>query len=312
MTLYQLELLVSIADRGSVSATAQFFGLAQPTVSHQIQLLEQELGAELLRRRSRGMALTDAGQRVVADARAVIRSVRAIPVRVQEMKEAIDGTVVLGLSPVSPVSTHHFPVIYQQFHRLHPQVDVSVMEAGSAELVSKLHEGLVDIAVMSLPVLGSRVNITPLWQEELVLITANGSPQESRLVTLDDVRDCPWILFRSGFGLARTVGALCQTAGFDPKPAAEAASLSAVIGFVASGLGVSIVPREAALEHERGGRVRILPVQPTMTRMIALVASSDAELSPAAKAMATTIWQHSRSQEWPAPKANENTMGSPR
>ncbi len=255
------------------------------------------------------MALTDVGQRVVADARAVIRAARAIPVRVQEMKEAIDGTVVLGLSPVSPVSTHHFPAIYQEFHRLHPQVDVSVMEAPSAELVSKLHEELVDIAIMSLPVLGNRVEITPLWQEELVLIDANGSREEDRPGTLIDVRDRPWILFRPGFGLTRTVGALCQTAGFDPKPAAEASSLSAVIGFVASGLGVSIVPREAALEHQRSGRVRIVPIEPMMTRAIALVTASDAELSPAAKAMTATIWQHSRRQQWPAPKSVENPMG---
>lgn len=302
MTLNQLELLVSIADRGSVSATAEFFELTQPTVSHQIQLLEQELGVELLRRKSRGMDLTPAGRVVVDAARSIIAQVRAIPGRVQELDETVKGTVTLGLSPVSPVSTHHFPAIYPLFHGQYPEVAVSVLEESSQELVANLHDNVVDLAIMSLPVLGNRVDITPLWREELVVIDANDAVNHHGQPTaLESFRDRPWILFRSGFGLARTVNALCQTAGFDPKPAAEGASLTTVIGFVAAGLGVSIVPREAALEHQRSGRVHIIPVVPTMFRVMALVTSSDAVLTPAAKCLADVIWQYSRDQPYPEP-----------
>jgi LysR family hydrogen peroxide-inducible transcriptional activator len=298
MTLNQLELLISIADRGSVSAAADFFGLTQPTVSRHVQLLEEELGVELLQRKSRGMALTEAGELVVAEARPIIQRLRTIPVRVQELKDTVEGTVMLGLSPVSPVSTHHFPAIYQEFHQRYPKVTVSVIEEGSAELVANLHEHVVDLAIMSLPVLGSRVEITPLWREELVLIEAAGveHPEQHKL---EHFRDRPWILFRAGFGLASAVRALCQTAGFDPKAAAEGSSLSAVIGFVASGLGVSVVPREAALEHQRSGRVQIVDIEPPMARTMALVTSSDAVLNPAARAMADVIWAYSRNQDQP-------------
>lgn len=299
MTLNQLELLVSIADRGSVSATADFFAITQPTVSHQIQQLEQELGTELLRRKSRGMDLTEAGQIVVDAARSIIKQTKAIPGLVQDLKGLVQGSVTLGLSPVSPVSTHHFPTIYQMFRNQYPEVSVSVMEEGSAELVEHLHDGRVDLAIMSLPVLGSRVDITPLWQEELVLIDAANARSDDQPKSLAFFHDRPWILFRAGFGLTRTVSALCQTAGFDPKPAAEASSLSAVIGFVISGLGVSIVPREAALEHQHAGRVKILPITPRMSRIMALVTSSDAMLTPAGRSLAEVIWNYSRQQEHP-------------
>jgi LysR family hydrogen peroxide-inducible transcriptional activator len=311
VTLNQLELLVSIADRGSVSATADFFGITQPTVSHQVQQLEEELGAELLRRKSRGMDLTEAGKVVVDAARSIIKQTKAIPGRVQDLKGLVQGSVTLGLSPVSPVSTYHFPTIYQMFRDQYPEVSVSVLEEGSAELVEHLHDGLVDLAIMSLPVLGSRVDITPLWREELVLIDAANAPSDDRLHPLEFFRDRPWILFRAGFGLTRTVSALCQTAGFDPKPAAEASSLSAVIGFVISGLGVSIVPREAALEHERSGRVKILPVTPAMSRIMALVTSSDAVLTPAGRSLANVIWSYSRQQEHPEAPPATSRHGQP-
>ncbi|MCL4351964.1 MAG: LysR family transcriptional regulator [Firmicutes bacterium] len=261
MTLHQLELLVSIADRGSVSSTADFFGLTQPTVTHQIQLLEKELGVNLVQRKSRGMDLTEAGRLVISDALPIIQMVRAIPVRIQQLNKVVEGSVTLGLSPVSPVSTYHFPPIYHEFHRRYPKVQVSVVEEGSRELVSLLHNNEVDLAIMSLPVLGSRVDIAPLWREDLVII-GNSQPSNKVSCRLQDFKNHPWILFRSGFGLTRTVKALCQSAGFDPKPAAEASTLGAVIGFVASGLGVSIVPREAALEHQQAGRVHIIPVEP--------------------------------------------------
>lgn len=305
MTLNQLELLISIADRGSVSAAADFFGLSQPTVSHQIQLLEDDLGVELLRRKSRGMALTEAGRVVVSEARPIIQRVRAISVRVQELSGSVDGFVKLGLSPVSRVAIHHFPAIYHMFHKRYPKVTVTVVEEGSVELVAALHENVVDLAIMSLPVLGSRVEITPLWDEELVLITA---PQSSVIPSkkLEDFQDSQWILFHPAFGLARTVSTLCQSAGFDPRPAAEATSLSAVIGFVAAGLGVSIVPGEAALEHQRAGRIQIVPVAPPMSRAIALVTSSNAVVTPAGHALADVVLEYSRQQnpERPLPRTH--------
>lgn len=294
MTLYQLELLVSVADRGSISAAADFFGLTQPTVSHQIQLLEQELGRPLLRRRSRGMELTEAGKLVVNDGRQILQMAQAIPPRIQELDKVIEGPLTLGLSPVSPVSTHHFPAIYHMFHERFPGVQVSVIEEGSAELVARLHNSDVDVAIMSLPVLGSRVDITPLWREELVMIGAAAMPHRTRSLT--DFRDHPWILFRSGFGLSHTVISLCQSAGFDPKPAAEASTLGAVAGFVAAGLGVSIIPREAALEQEKSGRVHIIPLEPAIFRTLALITAMGAVLGPAARAMASTIREYSRQQ----------------
>lgn len=290
MTLYQLELLISIADRGSISAAADFRGLSQPAVSHQIRLLEEELGVTLLLRKSRGMQLTEAGERVVDDGRQITEMVHAIPARAREVDQIVEGSLTLGLSPVSPVSTHHFPDIYQLFHQQYPRVKVAVAEGDSVDLVSRLHSREVDIAIMSLPILGTRINITPLWQEELVLVTNKAIPRPGRLI---DFRDHSWIVFHSGFGLRQTLVSLCQSAGFDPKLATEVPTMGSLIGFVASGLGISLIPREAAVEHAQKGRIHITPLDPREFRTIALVSSLNTPMKPATHALASVIREYS-------------------
>ncbi len=292
MTLYQIELLITVADKGSISAAAEFWELTQPTVSYQLQMLEQELSVPLLERKGRGMELTEAGRVVVEDGRKLVRMARAIPNRVADADRLIEGDVTLGLSPVSPVSTHHFPAIYREFHRSYPEVRVTVVEAASAEMVTSLQNHQVDLAIMSLPLLGGRVNIEPLWDEELVVI---GNPENvpSRTVALAELSGEPWVIFRPGFGLARAVVSLCQTHGFDPHRAAEVSTLGAVVGFVAAGLGISMIPREVAIEEEAMHRVKIIPLAPAVFRPIALITPQES-LGPTTKALAHAILQYSQ------------------
>ncbi len=291
MTLYQIELLISVAETGSISAAADVWELTQPTVSYQLQLLEQELSVALLQRKGRGVELTEAGRLVVDDGRKLIRIARAIPNRVAEAGRLVEGDVTLGLSPVSPVSTHHFPSIYRDFHRHYPDVRVSVVEEASAEMVSSLQNHRIDLAIMSLPLLGGYVNIEPLWDEELVIID-NPERAVGDTVNLTALKDESWVIFRPGFGLARTVVSLCQTHGFDPHRAAEVSTLGAIVGFVAAGLGISMIPREVAIEEETMHRVKIIPLNPPVFRTMALVTPKEF-LGPTTKALANAIVDYS-------------------
>ncbi len=293
MTLRQLELLVIVADRGSISAAAAFSDLTQPTVSYQLQQLEQELGVRLLERKSRGMTLTEEGQLVVSDARNLLKIAHEIPVRLAHATGVVQGQVSLGLSPVSPVSTHHFPAFYRKFHQNFPGVMVSVVEEGSLPLIEQIHEGSVDLAIMSLPLLGGQVDISPLWQEELLVISSIEEPA-GRPLDFKQLHDRSWVLFKPGFGLARAVRALCQNAGFDPKQAAEVSTLGAIVGFVAAGLGISMIPREAAVDEERAKRVKVIKLTSPIYRPMALVTSRHRALTPAAHALADVIKQYAK------------------
>lgn len=292
MTLYQIELLISVADTGSISGAAEAWDLTQPTVSYQLQMLEQELSVALLRRKGRGMELTDAGRLVVEDGRKLVRLARAIPNRVSAADRIVEGDVTLGLSPVSPVSTHHFPTIYRKFHDTYPDVRVTLVEEASAEMVTSLQNHRIDLAIMSLPLLGGRVNIERLWDEELVVV-GNPALNPSRPLKLSALSQEPWVIFRPGFGLARAVVSLCQTHGFDPQRTAEVSTMGAVVGFVAAGLGISMIPREVAIEEEAMQRVKILPLDMPVFRTMALVTPQES-LGPTTKALSRTIRDYSK------------------
>ena len=293
MTLYQMKLLIMVDECGSISAAAQRLGITQPTASYQLQLLEQEVGVALLMRRSRGMELTRAGRLVVSDARDIFRMVDAIPQRLAVIEHLVEGPISLGLSPVSAASTNHFPEIYRVFHQQFPRVQVSVIEQESAAMVESLRRGEIDLGIMSLPLLGSGMEIRYLWREELVVV---GPPDMvfSAPIDLKELNDYSWVLFRSGFGLARTIVSLCQNAGFDPRRAAEVSTMAAVIGFVSAGLGVSIIPREVGSEQALVNRIAIINTRTPMYRTVALVTVAEKSPGPVARALANEIIRYSR------------------
>jgi len=292
MTLYQMKLLIAVDEFGSISAAAQQLGITQPTASYQLQLLEQELGVALLTRRSRGMGLTKSGRLVVSDAHDIFQMVDAIPQRIAAIEQLVEGPVLLGLSPVSAAATNHFPKIYREFHQQFPRVQVSVVEQESAAMVDSLRRGEIDLAIMSLPLLGSGMEIRYLWREELVVVGAPDLVVQGP-VELSELKKFSWILFRSGFGLSHTIISLCQNSGFDPQRAAEVSTMAAVIGFVSAGLGVSIVPREVAFEQVLVKRVSLIETRTPLYRTIALVTVAGKPLGPVSRALESGIVRYS-------------------
>ncbi|HBQ94165.1 MAG TPA: hypothetical protein DD856_02965, partial [Sulfobacillus sp.] len=242
MTLRQLEFLISIADLGSLSACAEYFGVTQPAVTNQIRLLEEELTTPLLIRGVRGATLTDSGQKVVLQARKVLEEVKRIPMNLEEMKHSITGKIVLGVSPLSPVSIQHFPRIYQPFHKAFPEIRIEVIEIEALHLADEVRKDRVNLALTPLPLFTTKAQFEPLWSEELVVIS---NPEDTLPdpVPMVSLRDHKFVFMKEGYSLNLTVARLAQRAGFVPEIISEASSIHALLGFVAAGMGIALVPR---------------------------------------------------------------------
>lgn len=288
MTLYQLFLLITVADHGSISGAANTLNMAQPTVTYQIRLLEEELQRALLERKPRGVELTEAGAVVVQEARRVFEIVSRIPGEIVASPGAIRGMVTLGMSPVTPVSTVHFPVFYRTFHRQYPEIKVSVVERHATELLEQVRKGQVDLALLALPVNGWQLSMEPLWTEKLVAIFP---PDEevSEVYPVSALKDREFILLQPEYSLSRTVSILTQAAGFIPHAMAEVSTLGALIGFVSAGLGISIIPRESATGPMVMQRIKAAELDPPQERQLALVYRKNNRLTPAATALAEII-----------------------
>ncbi len=294
MTLRQLEILVAVADMGSISAAAEFLGVSQPSITNQMRAFEEELGCALLNRGSRGVTLTSAGFLAVARARTVLEEAAKLPREIDLRREELRGTVTLGVTPLSPVSVHHFPPMYQSFHRSHPEVYVEVIEVGSALLGEQVRKGMVDLALMPLPVFTTRLQFDVLWREELVIIAGMEDPLLDEPVTLTSLRERKFVFMKPGFGLTHTVSRLAQYAGFVPRVIQEVSSMSAMMGFVAAGIGLAIVPWESVMLEVRAGHIRAIPLSPPAYRQLALVYRQDGDLTPAANALARTIREYGK------------------
>lgn len=280
MTLRQLEFLIAIADLGSISACAEYFGVTQPAVTNQIHQLEEELASPLLVRGPRGATLTDNGQKTVSQAKKVLQEVKQIPVRIQEAQQSVTGKVVLGVSPLTPVSIQHFPKIYRPFHRAFPEIRIEVVEVEALQLADLVRSSRVDLALTPLPLFTTKAQYESLWSEELVVISSAEEPIEDP-VSMASLRDHPFVFMKPGYSLNLTASRLIQQAGFEPHVVNEAASIHALLGFVAAGIGIAIVPRDTVSLEAKAGFINISRLSPKAHRRVAMVFRNREELTPA-------------------------------
>lgn len=281
MTLRQLEFLIAIADLGSISACAEYFGVTQPSVTNQIHQLEEELSSPLLVRKARGATLTDIGEKTVLQAKKVLQEVKRIPMIVEEAKQSITGRIVLGVSPLLPI--HHFPRMYWAFHRDFPEIRIEMVEVDALHLADHVRNHRVDLALTPLPLFSTKVQYEMLWSEELVVIS---SPDEKLddSVTMASLRERNFVFMSPGYSLNLTVAHLAQKAGFEPHVVTEASGIHSLLGFVASGIGIAIVPKETVSLEAKTGLIHVSRLLPLAHRRFAMAFLDREELSPAVQA----------------------------
>ncbi|PSR35697.1 MAG: LysR family transcriptional regulator [Sulfobacillus thermosulfidooxidans] len=291
ITLRQLTCLVAVADHGSISAAAQALDVAQPTVTHQIQLLEDFIGHRLIDRSARGITVRAEGQIVVDRARAILRDVGSLADDLEDIRK-VHGDVKLGIIPTASAS--HFPFVYRRMLTLYPDVHLVVSEGRSLDLVEQVRQGDLDLAVVTLPIHYTDIDIVPLWREELVVIDSAQSGFAEEPLLVKTLGGYPFIGLDAGTGLQRTVLSLFHEHGIQPNIIFQATSIATVIGFVASGLGISIVPNQAVRVFADVGQVVVRNLNPTAFRQLALIHRPLDTMSTALRVISQTFAAQAR------------------
>ena len=287
MELQQLRYFVAVADTGKFTAAARDLHVAQPSISKQVRKLEDELGAALLERRRTGVALTDAGAILLPWAKRMLADLDGARSEVAGLATLERGRLSVGATP--SLSTVLLPRVLAAFHAEHPGITLSVVEAGSRDLVDRLAAGELDLALVILPVRREELfETTPLIREELVLAVAKSHPLARRkTVRVGDLRGVPLVMFRDGYDLRSATITACERAGFHPTFAVEGAEMDGVLRMAAAGVGVAVVPRMVV---ERGGPlVGVRLVQPTLSRSVGVAFRRDRHHSRAADAFVARL-----------------------
>ncbi|MFC9972669.1 LysR family transcriptional regulator [Spirillospora sp. NPDC127200] len=317
MQLQQLAYFVAVAEVRHFTQAAEILRVAQPSLSKQIRALETELGASLFSRARGNITLTPAGETLLPLAKRILADVDTARLEVQELAGLRRGRVRLGATP--SLCAGLLGDVLRRFHDAYPGVQLIVEEGGSRDLVRDLTRGLLDLALVILPLHGDPpLETTSILREHLVVASPAGNaggegartsgrdgaqvPRRPYL-RIQDLRNRPLVMFRSGYDLREATISACRAAGFEPRFAVEGGEMDAVLRFVEAGLGIAVVPSmvlagrpllrgtplvlaDQAGEREPPRRGR--PV-PGLLRTIALAHRKDVDLTHAARAFQDTL-----------------------
>lgn len=278
MELRQLRYLDAVARRRSFTQAAQELHIAQSALSQQVRRLERELGVELLRRTTRRVEVTEAGEVVLARARRALAEVDAVRADVDAILGLVRGTLRLGGVP--PIGPTHPAALIAEFTQAHPGVAVTVQEGVAFRLLDQLRDGRLDLVIALVdPDSLAELDGVRLIDEELVLITALDHPlARARRVRVDRLSGEPLVAYGAGSALRDTLSTLVP----DGRIIAEANDQVTVRELVARGLGVSLMPRSVVDSHSE--RLAMRPLSPRHSLPVSLLWRAGERPTPAARA----------------------------
>ncbi len=289
MDLRQLRTFLHVAELGSLSKAAERLRIAQPALGRQMKLLEEELGVALFARHGRGMVPTAAG-RILADrASAILRLVADTRAELIAERDAVKGTVSLGVPPtVGEVLAGR---LVERFVKQHPAVTVRIVPAFSGYLHDLLQRGEVDLAVMYETPVTPQIRVEPLIVEELFLVGARGAGLAmERPVPFAGLADRAMILPGPRQGLRRLVEGEARRAGIALRVAVEADALQTLKDLVLRGLGFTVLPFAVIHAELQAGSLCAAPIaEPALTRRLVLARSLVTPASNAVRRFTDTL-----------------------
>ena len=261
MDLRQLRYFVAVAEERHFGRAAQRLHMSQPPLSMQIKALERELGIELLERTSRRVALTDAGRAFLERARTILGAVEEAREVARGAERGLQGRLEVGF--ISSASLSLLPPSIRLFRERFGGVELELKELTSAQQIDALYEGGIRVGLVRLPLRAPGVRFEPVLEERLVVALPSGHALESLdRVSLETIADLPLIFFTRQLipGFHAQIVELFQRVGAFPRVAQHAVHLQTIVGLVASGIGIAILPSSAERVSREGVVYRALDV----------------------------------------------------
>jgi DNA-binding transcriptional LysR family regulator len=294
----RLRVLCEVARHGSFSAAAESLGYTQPAISRQIATLEAETGTTLVRRVPQGAVLTDAGRLLVERGTAILA-------RLDETEAELNALLGLGggklrLASFASAASSIMPLALAKFRDRYPDVVLSVAMADPVDSLPRLRAGELDMAMSHDPLYLSErisgVEFVHLFDDPMyVALPAGHELADADELDLTSFADEPWMLgTTTSCPDSRLFMRACLEAGFEPRIAFQNDDYAAVLGFVAAGVGVALIPDMAARAVRDDVVLRQLD-PPPRSRPI-MVGMPNGYRSAAAQAMLSIL--HEVGREW--------------
>jgi LysR family hydrogen peroxide-inducible transcriptional activator len=248
MEMHQLRYMVAVARTGNFSRAAEQCHVSQPSLSQQIQKLEEEVGQRLFDRMKRETKLTPHGEAFLPRALHILEEVDAAKREATDARDLLRGSLSIGVLPT--IAPYLLPDVMAQFVEKFPGVEIVVHEDTTARLLKLVHRYEIDFALASQPIQDERLELKELFAEELLLALPPGHPlTRKRIVASAGLEGQRLIVMKEGHCLGDQVLGFCERRDVKPKISFRSAQLETVQALVAAGLGISLIPAMAALSE---------------------------------------------------------------
>lgn len=243
MTITQLRYVLAVAEHQNFTKAAEKTFVTQPTLSMQIQKLEQELDILIFDRGKKPIELTSVGKKIVEQARNIVNEAERMQDVVDQEKGFIGGSFTLGIIPT--VMPTLLPMFLKSFSNRYPKVHLKIEELNTDEIITQINEGYLDAAIAATPLLQEKIKERPLYYEPFV----GYIPQNHRLFSKDelqpddlDVHDI--LLLEDGHCFRDNIINICK-ASKNPsleKYQLESGSFETLVKLSDEGMGMTLLP----------------------------------------------------------------------
>jgi LysR family transcriptional regulator, hydrogen peroxide-inducible genes activator len=278
MNLRDLEYLVAVADHRHYGKAALACNVSQPTLSMQLKKLEEQLGVVFFERSHKHVLMTDIGEKIVAQARGLLRTAKEIRETAQYARDPLKGEMKLGVFPT--LGPYLLPLCVGAIHTALPSLKLLLVEEKTEILIQKLLRGEIDCALLALPVLDGQLESAALFDDPFLLATPKNHPLARRKrISLEDISGENVLLLEEGHCLRAQALEICSMVGVRENQQFRATSLETLRHMVAAGVGITLIPSIAARPDDN---VCYIPFgKPKIARTVGMVWRKKTARTPA-------------------------------
>lgn len=249
VTLTQLEYIVAVDTYRHFGKAAESCFITQPTLSMQIKKLEEDLEIIIFDRSKQPLIPTDVGQRIIEQARMVLKESQGILNIIKEHKQDVSGMLRIGIIPT--LAPYLLPIFIGRYKKLYPNIHIKVVEKTTGEIVKLLQKDLIDVGILVTPLKEEKIIEKPLFYEEmLVYINPDSELHKKESLTLKDIAIPEIWLLSDGHCFRDQVINLCSFLGTLDSELPfhfEAGSLETLMNIIDREGGITLIPELAKL-----------------------------------------------------------------
>lgn len=260
ITLTQLEYIVAVDTYRHFGKAAEACFITQPTLSMQIKKLEEDLEIIIFDRSKQPLIPTDVGQRIIEQARAVIKQAEEINNIVKDHKNQVSGMLRIGIIPT--LAPYLLPIFVGAYKRKYPNIFIKVVEATTENIIKLLHKDLIDVGILVTPLNEEKILEKPIFYEEMLIYANSGHKLHTQKeITVQDIATPEIWLLSDGHCFRDQVINLCSFLGTTDSELPfhfEAGSLETLMNIVDKEGGITLIPElaKATMSQKRAYNVK--------------------------------------------------------